>query len=348
MSSAALIDSTGCKLLFSDAVASESAGILLRSRLQSVARRMGFPEARRENLILVASEMVTNLIKHAQGRGALQIWQQPHRALDLLSFDYGPGVADPGLAQQDGYSTKGTLGKGLGSMRRLSDRFGMYSRRARPGHDQHWHGTAVWCRFYVEPPQEAPGRWEAGLFVRSLANDRHNGDHIYLDAREGSLRLFHLDGLGHGLEAEQATAQLGRYVTGATSLSELVASVDRHLRATPRGAVAVACELDAASRRLRLLGVGDMAAKVCQGEGAQGFTFAPGVLGREHKTPHPAEVDLERGALLVTTSDGIRRGWDASSFPGLCNQHPQLVAYVIGNAMARITDDQSVCAVRIT
>jgi anti-sigma regulatory factor (Ser/Thr protein kinase) len=340
-------------LLFSDPIQTESAGILLRSRLQSVARRLGFSDGRRENMALVASEMVTNLIKHAGGKGMLQIWEQPGGVLDLVSFDYGPGVDNLSLAQQDGFSTTRTLGKGLGSMQRLSDQFAIFSQKQRSQGDGRWHGTTIWCRFRqraasagdVKP--EAPPACDYGLFVRSLADDRHNGDHVYVDARPERLRLFHLDGLGHGESAELATAHLDKYVSQASSLSHLVETVDRHLRTTTRGAVAIACELDPAAHNLHMLGVGDMATHLCQLGQVQHFSFAPGVLGREHKTPRLTETAMERGAVLISTSDGIRRGWDEDSFPGLCNHHPQMVAYVIGNTMARMTDDQSVCALRL-
>jgi len=342
------IDSAACKLLFSDAIQTESAGILLRSRLQSVARRLGFADGRRENMALVASEMVTNLIKHAGGRGMLQIWEQPGGVLDLVSFDYGPGVDNLNLAQQDGFSTTGTLGKGLGSMQRLSDRFAVFSQKAKDPSNGRWHGTAIWCRFERRAEsRDAPAACEIGLFVRSLANDRHNGDHIYVDARPERLRLFHLDGLGHGESAEAATAHLDKYVAQASDLNHLVETVDRHLRTTTRGAVAIACEVKPAARSLRMLGVGDMATHLCQRGHVQHFSFAPGVLGREHKTPQPTETAMERGATLISTSDGIRRGWDENSFPGLCNHHPQMVAYVIGNSLARMTDDQSVCVLKL-
>lgn len=340
------VDSAGCKLLFSDAITNESAGILLRSRLSSVARRLGFADARRENMLLVASELVTNLIKHAQGRGVIQIWQQPGDVLDLVSFDYGPGVEDLAAARRDGFSTKGTLGKGLGSLERLSDRFGIFSLRQKPGDSRGWHGTTVWCRFQAKAAVPARG-CESGLFVRSLANDRHNGDHIYLALGEERIRLLHLDGLGHGAEAEQATAHLLRHVTEAEDLSGLMNRLDRHLRATTRGAVAVACDIFPGSGHLSMLGVGDMATHVCSQGQIEHFSFAPGVLGREHKTPRLTDLTVHRGDLVISTSDGIRRGWSEEAFPGLCQQHPQLVAYVLGNAMARITDDQSVCVLRI-
>lgn len=347
------IDSATCKLLFSDPIQTESAGILLRSRLQSVGRRLGFSDGRRENMTLVASEMVTNLIKHAGGKGMLQIWEQPGGVLDLVSFDYGPGVDNLNLAQQDGFSTTHTLGKGLGSMQRLSDQFAIYSQRQKDHDNGRWHGTAVWCRFRQRDASSEAGApepaapCEVGLFVRSLANDRHNGDHVYVDGRAERLRLFHLDGLGHGESAELATAHLDKYVSQASDLNHLVQTVDRHLRGSTRGAVAIACEVELGTRNLHMLGVGDMATHLCQRGQVQHFSFAPGVLGREHKTPHPTAIAMERGATLISTSDGIRRGWDENSFPGLCHHHPQMVAYVIGNSMARMTDDQSVCVLKL-
>ena len=345
-----ILDSAACKLLFSDPIQSESAAILLRSRLLAAARRLGFADSRRENMALVASEMASNLIKHAGGRGMLQIWEQPDGMLDVVSFDYGPGMGNPRLAQEDGFSTKGTLGKGLGSMQRLADDFGIFSQTA--GGGDRWHGTAVWCRFrpHARVAKREPGDedfWQLGLFVRSLANDRYNGDHVYVDIRPDRLRLLHLDGLGHGESAELATAHLDRYFTQAGSLGHLLETVDRHLRSNARGAVAVACEIDVATRELRMLGVGDMATHLCGNGQVQHFAFAPGVLGREHKRPWEDGTVLARGASLVSTSDGIRRGWSEEAFPGLYNHHPQLVAYVIGNVLARMTDDQSVCVLRL-
>ncbi len=346
------LDSAACKLLFSDPIQSESAAILLRSRLLSVARRLGFADARRENMALVASEMATNLIKHAGGKGMLQIWEQPGGMLDVVSFDYGPGMGNPGLAQEDGFSTKGTLGKGLGSMQRLADEFGIFSQM--PSGRDRWHGTVVWCRFHplaagrmAKRPSDAEAFCQLGLFVRSLSDDRHNGDHVYVDIRADHLRLLHLDGLGHGENAELATAHLDKYLTQADSIMQLLETVDRHLRSNARGAVAIACEFDVATRGLHMLGVGDMATHLCRNGQVQHFAFAPGVLGHEHKKPQKTEMTLERGVSLVSTSDGIRRGWSEEAFPGLCNHHPQLVAYVIGNALARMTDDQSVCVVKL-
>ncbi|MFD0395706.1 ATP-binding protein [Streptomyces nogalater] len=69
---------------------------------------------------LVATELATNLLKHA---AAAAWWSTCWPAADgtggsvqLYSLDHGPGIADVDAALRDGYSTAdGSLGAGLGS-----------------------------------------------------------------------------------------------------------------------------------------------------------------------------------------------------------------------------------------
>lgn len=334
-----------CKLLFNEHIESESAGILLRSRLQATGRRLGFSDSQREHMALVAAEMVSNQVKYAQGRGMIQIWQQPGGALDLFALDYGPGIANLSQAERDGFSTGQTLGKGLGSIRRLSDESGIYSRLAAT--DNAWHGTALWARFSLPKRTEALAV-EVGLFSRALSDDRFNGDRIYLAHRGGNkLRWLHLDGLGHGEGAQQATSNLGGHIVHSDSLDDLLPTLDRELSGG-RGAVAIMAELDWKAKRLEIMGVGDMHAHLFQNEALQSISFAPGILGREHKTSNASVIPLKAPVVVETASDGIRRGTPDSSFPGLFQQHPQLIAYVLGNIMGRAADDQSLCVIRMS
>jgi hypothetical protein len=122
----------------------------------------------------------------------------------------------------------------------------------------------------------------------------------------------------------------------------MLAGVDRQLVAT-RGAVAAVGEIDMTQRKLKLLGVGDMHAHIYNQDEMQHITFAPGILGREHRTVTPLRLKLDKRGVVVTASDGIRRNFDIGNFAGLFNQHPQLIAYILGNIMGRISDDQSIC-----
>lgn len=344
-----------CKLLYSGPVQGESAIILLRSKLAAIATRLGFSEARRENISLVASELVSNQVKYAGGRGLMQIWQQPGPVLDIFALDYGPGIVNLALAQEDGYSSGNTLGKGLGSIQRLSDQTHIYSQPATLSSPRRWSGTAVLARFFQ--PGKKPGgneksvppefsRLDIGLFSRSLSDEQYNGDRIYLQRKGNKLRWLHLDGLGHGEGAQQATANLSGLLFHGETLTDTLAAVDRQLKET-RGAVAIVSEACLTSEEVNMLGVGDMHAHVIASDEMSNLSFAPGVLGREHKVALPFQWRCGKSCLVVTASDGIRRNWDISNFPGLFNLHPQLIAYVLGNIMGRISDDQSICVAGI-
>lgn len=347
---------TSCKLLFSNSIPGEAEGILLRSRLQATARRMGFSDGQRENMVLVAAEMVSNQIKYAGSRGMLQIWQQPGPILDLVALDFGPGISDLSQAHQDGFSTSKTLGKGLGTIRSLSHESGIYTvpEVTGVGVDVRWHGCVFWSRFNpshkVQITEASKGATKAefqiGLFTRALTNDRFNGDRIYLERNEGRLRWLHLDGLGHGEAAQQATDHLAETLFHSPDVLEVLNRVDHQLKLT-RGAVAMLGDLDRNGMQAQIAGVGDMRAYCYVDDQFQSLTFAPGILGKEHKTPRVTQVGLNRHSTVITASDGIRRSWNETTFPGLLKQHPQLIAYMLGNIMGRASDDQSLCVVRI-
>jgi anti-sigma regulatory factor (Ser/Thr protein kinase) len=338
---------TDCKLLFNNATQTESSLILLRSKLVAITQRLGVSSLKQENMLLVASELVSNNVKHAAGRGMVQLWKQPGGVLDLVSLDFGPGIANLASAETDGYSSVNTLGKGLGAIRRLSDESYIYTQQANPMQHKKWSGTVILARFHLnkEHKEEKSG-FKFGLFSRSLSDERYNGDRIYLRRAGKILRWLHLDGLGHGEEAQAATADLATYLSNHDSPEAILEQVDRQLVKT-RGAVAITGEIDLAKCNLRLSGIGDMSAHMYDKEQMQHIAFAPGILGREHRSATIFQVEFGKRCVIITASDGIRRNWDVANFVGLFNQHPQLIAYTLGNIMGRISDDQSICVCTI-
>jgi anti-sigma regulatory factor (Ser/Thr protein kinase) len=332
---------TDCKLLYNGATKNESALILLRSKLAAISHRIGISDLKRENMLLVASELVQNNIKHAGGSGMIQVWMQPGPILDILALDYGPGIADLAKAEEDGYSTAKTFGKGLGAIRRLSDESYIYTQPEHFGQVKKWSGTVFLARFILGSDKDFLPM-KIGLFSRSLSDKRYNGDRIYWQKKGHFLRWLHLDGLGHGEEALNATANLATHLAHSDKLDNILDKVDRQLVET-RGAVGMVCEIDLVQHNAQLLGVGDMHAHIYDQELMQLVAFAPGILGKEHRSTSPFQFTLGKRAVVVTASDGIRRNWDAENFTGLFSHHPQLIAYTLGNIMGRISDDQSIC-----
>lgn len=330
-----------CKLLHINTAQGESALVLLRSKLFAITNRLGISELKRENILLTAAELATNIIKHAEGRGMIQVWQQPG-VLDILSLDYGAGIDNLALAEEDGFSTSNTFGKGLGAVRRLSDELYIYTQGRTTGTVTKWSGSVFLARFHIAASEGQLLGKEVGIFSRSLSDARHNGDRIYLQKKGDRLRWLHLDGLGHGEDAQIATSNLAKHVACNDRIESVLAGVDRQLVFT-RGAVAIACEIDIERHNMQLVGVGDMHAHIYDQDAMQHVSFAPGILGREHRTVIPLRARLARRGVVITASDGIRRNWDTGNLAGLFNQHPQLIAYTLGNIMGRVSDDQSIC-----
>ncbi|MGW3990181.1 SpoIIE family protein phosphatase [Streptomyces sp. NPDC004830] len=107
-----------------------------RLAAEGAAALAGLDERRAAAAALVATELATNLLKHAEGGRLLaEVVPAPapsqeggqSRVVQLAAIDHGPGIGDVPAALRDGFSTTGSLGAGLGTCRRLADDFALHS-----------------------------------------------------------------------------------------------------------------------------------------------------------------------------------------------------------------------------
>lgn len=335
------------KLLYESAVRDESGLVLLRSRFKAVGRRKGFPEVQLEKIELICNEIATNQMKHAKGSGMIQIWdsendEQP--TLDIFALDYGPGIEDLEYAMQDGSTTTGTMGRGLGAITRLSSDSGIYTQPVEELREDHWHGTAVWSRF-CESSQKSSKNFQCGVYSRALRDAFFNGDQVQLRNTDSRFRWLHMDGLGHGKEAADAIYP-ARHVLDSDE-QDLPAMMTRlgQVLQSGRGAVATAGELELGTGLISVAGVGDMDARIiCNGE-LRNVTMAAGVLGHNHRSIDIEDFDFPRQAVFISSSDGIR-SWNMKTLPQLWRHHPQMIALVMGQVLGRNNDDKSILVVR--
>ncbi len=102
-----------------------------------VAQEMGLSEADRVRIETVISEMAHNVLVHGEG-GSIEIGsvvENKRCGLRVCARDYGPGMPDVSQALEDGFTTKNSLGIGLGVTKRMMDDVAI---RSHPG----W-GTTV-------------------------------------------------------------------------------------------------------------------------------------------------------------------------------------------------------------
>ncbi|MGC3002782.1 anti-sigma regulatory factor, partial [Streptomyces sp. G35A] len=111
----------------------------VRVAAEDAAALAGLDERRTAAVSLVATELATNLLKHAQAGEVLIDVVDPAvppegraaRAVQITAIDHGPGIADVAGALRDGFTTTRSLGAGLGTCRRLADDFGLHSEPGR-------------------------------------------------------------------------------------------------------------------------------------------------------------------------------------------------------------------------
>jgi anti-sigma regulatory factor (Ser/Thr protein kinase) len=261
-------------------------------------------------------------------------------------LDYGPGIADLPAAVEDGYTTVRTMGKGLGAVRRLAHESEFYTIPEGVAPDMPWHGMSAWVRFYLDAPKKKP-KYEFGRYLRAYQDNVHNGDFISLKVHDSTMQWLHMDGLGHGKSAYDVIKDADTFMNDNQTPLCTMEKLSSGLKGT-RGAVAMVAELDIESQSGTICGVGDMAAyTVCDGR-KRAISFAPGVLGHEHRRFEETRFDFPQRALFITASDGIRKSWDLQTFPGLWRLHPQLIALFLGNAAGRGNDDKSLFVIRTT
>jgi anti-sigma regulatory factor (Ser/Thr protein kinase) len=339
-------------------VACRNAGLAMASRLQ-------FPAARADALALAVTEAASNLHKHARQGSLLLAVNRDADApgIDLVTIDSGPGLRDVSAAMRDGHSTTGTLGIGLGAIRRLADFCDLYSV---PG-----HGTALVARFWPvprepvprepvlrehAPREQVPGRPAsrrcAGL-IRPITGETECGDAFGVLRTDDAVTAVFCDGLGHGPLAAAAAAAalsavLGEPATGPASasgpatswpasasgrasapLSEPVALLERahrRMSGTRGGAVAV---VQVSGQLARFAGLGNVAAFILSAGGRKSMLSVPGIAGYQARAFRQFEYEVPPGAAVILHSDGISSRWEVAAVPGVETKDPLLIAAVL-------------------
>jgi anti-sigma regulatory factor (Ser/Thr protein kinase) len=335
-------------------------GTVRRTAFFSVVERSQAGDARRQAVIwaeengcskelqgqlaLVITELAGNLVLHTTHGGSLLLRLAEGRgteAVEVLSLDKGPGNANFGACMQDGFSTAGTAGIGLGVVRRASEIFEVHSQ---PG-----IGTALLCSVTCKPAVRKEGH-QFGLVNVPIKGEDICGDAGAILALDGGrMRLLLADGLGHGPLAAEASQAACAVLSAEPRLDlcSLLEKIHDALKATRGAAVAVA-EVDVSKGRLCYAGVGNIAGYIIQGNTGDSTHLVSmnGTLGAVRSRIQEFSYPWSAESLLVMTSDGIKNHWRLDRYAGIANRHPSLIAGILYRDHARTTDDATVATLR--
>lgn len=107
--------------------------VMLRKLLRERAVELRLSLVDQTKLVTAASELARNTLKYGGGGEAeiSTLTDGLQAGLRVRFTDHGPGIANIDLAMQDGYTTGGGLGLGLGGAKRLVDEFGITTEAGR-------------------------------------------------------------------------------------------------------------------------------------------------------------------------------------------------------------------------
>jgi len=310
-----------------------------RRTAASLAARIGLNETQAGTVSLIVTEAATNLQKHAGGGHILlrPLQEQGRLGLEVIAIDGGPGMPDIARCLEDGYSTKGTPGTGLGSIKRLATVLEIYSL---PG-----VGTVVLAQVWNQAPPETG--LQIGAVCAPAPGETLCGDSWAVREAGGRLFVLMVDGLGHGALAAQAAGEAVDLFQRdpLRNPTDVLQSLHLGLRAT-RGAAVMVLQVDLATGAVLCAGVGNISARLLGPGGDRSFVSQNGIVGHQVKRFQEFSYTWEKSALLVLHSDGLQTRFSYDRYPGLAVRHPGVAAALLQRDFRRERDDSTLLILR--
>jgi anti-sigma regulatory factor (Ser/Thr protein kinase) len=303
----------------------------------SAASRLDFDETRSGELALLATEASRNVLVHGGGGQIVLagIRESGAALARILAIDKGEGIHNLAQAMSDGYSTAGTMGGGLGAMKRMANKLDIFTGRG---------GTIVMLEVGSSAPRQ-------NLPIAGVAVP-YPGERVCGDAwsshqtAERTLALL-VDGLGHGWGAAEAAQEAIAIFQQRVTLApgQILAYIHDALKKT-RGAVAAIVEIRPKDQVVIYAGVGNISGVLFAGGSSRSLVSHNGTLGMTVPKIQEFRADWASDAMLVLHSDGLHSKWDLSSYAGLVSRHPAVIGGALLRDFRRERDDASVVVVK--
>jgi anti-sigma regulatory factor (Ser/Thr protein kinase) len=304
-------------------------------------------ETRSADLAIIVTELATNLVKHAGGGRILLRALDPSPdgpGIEVLSLDKGPGMENVQACLQDGFSTAGSPGNGLGAIRRLASEFDLFSRAGL--------GTIAVARVLVQSePRGGTGvkthGFRYGAVTVPVQGETQCGDAYRVQALGARCSVLVVDGLGHGPLAAEASRVAVEVFSKRPDEepAAAISAIHDALRSTRGAAVAIA-RIDPAAGTVRFCGLGNIAAAVADAGGTRRMVSHNGTAGQGSPRFKEFVYPWSPAATLVMHSDGLMSRWAIEAYQGILSRHPSLIAGALYRDFERGRDDTTVVVVQ--
>lgn len=316
---------------------------ILKKEIHAIAVSGNFGEKKLGMIDIVIAEIVSNLSKHAdEGKVMVKLIEENGiNGLEIIAIDNGPGMTDVKRMMPDGVSTKNTLGQGLGSIKRQTDFFQIYSMKD-------W-GTILLARIYNEIPAPKNIKFDIKSILLPKPGETECGDGFYSIITKDHVKLFLGDGLGHGPDAAKAVMTAGDSFLKCTENSpeEIIKHINVAVKKT-RGLVGTVVVFNIKEKNWKICGVGNISTKIISPDQTKNYIGYNGIIGLNlSNNLHSQEINYDPGQHLVMVSDGLKSRWDLFKHPTIFRYDLSMISATLYKDFARNSDDMSVVTCKI-
>jgi hypothetical protein len=257
----------------------------------------------------------------------------------VVAADRGSGIVDVASALDASPRSHGSLGVGIGAVRRLATDVDFDVRLG--------EGTRIAARIFS---REAPRQREVGVYGRPIEGETLSGDHACL-VRDGDVLVLAVcDGLGHGQFArEAADAAIGAVYANASQSPVGILHACHTAVHGSRGVVMAVARVPQDTSTVENASIGNIEVQICGPRALRRFGGSSAVVGgKTHALPRPRSETavFHEAELLIMTTDGVSSKMSIAEELTLLREHPIAIAQRIVEGWGRTTDDVLVLVAR--
>ncbi len=327
-----------------------------RRYIAQESKKLGFNNTELGEISIVISELCTNFIKHNAVDGTLifNILNEPDRAgIEITAQDRGPGIKDMDEAMKNGVSSKGTLGGGIGAIKRLMDSFEIYSNCDNSKYasfesnaiDGQSIGTLIILKKWVLTNAKLmDDDIKISILSRPYPGTAVNGDYYYIKKFKDRSIFAVIDGLGHGVEANSAARLVSQIINENThkSIEDILLVANKGLLNT-RGAVAGITLIDTLKNQFHYCAIGNIEFRYIFNGNTERLIPTNGILGAYSNNKVKVHTRIyEKGAIITMCTDGIINKWDFNSYSHIDFTNPTIFANSLLKDFSKDTDDATI------
>lgn len=316
---------------------------LTKKEIRKYALEAGMSEMKLANMDIVVAEMISNLEKYGkEGELLCKISNiQSIEYFEILCIDSGVGIVDPEKMLIDGNSSTNSLGIGLGTIKRLSDFFEIYTKDG-------W-GTIVLSRIIIRSSNEINLPMRITPMVLAMPGQEVSGDGFDYKFERNKIFILVADGLGHGPLAHQAVSEaiIAFRNCDRDLPQDIIRYIHEAIRKT-RGIVASVVVYNLATKKWQVSGVGNIATKFSNILRSKSIICYNGIIG--HVLPNTINSQELSGIeypVVTFCSDGIKSRWDIDKLAYIKRYDPSIQAAAIYKSFGRQTDDMTVVIAKL-